>query len=103
MLQGVAHILEHLAFNATESWPNHELVRFLESIGSPFGACQNAYTTQGAAAGLAREASAVQTGARGCWCYSVPHRERCGWVWQPWLLLRELCAGNQHFKCTCWC
>lgn len=42
--RGVAHILEHLAFNATERYTNHELVKFLESVGAPFGACQNART-----------------------------------------------------------
>lgn len=39
-LQGVAHILEHLAFNATEEFSNHEIVKFLESVGAQFGACQ---------------------------------------------------------------
>lgn len=43
--RGVAHILEHLAFNATEKFSNHELIHFLESIGAPFGACQNAHTS----------------------------------------------------------
>ncbi len=43
--QGVAHIVEHLAFNATDRFQNHELVRFLESIGAQFGACQNATTS----------------------------------------------------------
>eukprot|EP00963_Diacronema_lutheri_P003130 scaffold261_cov336-Pavlova_lutheri.AAC.45 len=43
--RGVAHILEHLAFSATEKFSNHDLVKFLESIGAEFGACQNAYTS----------------------------------------------------------
>eukprot|EP00775_Hariotina_reticulata_P001723 gene1723-2067_t len=43
--RGVAHILEHLAFNATEQYSNHDIVTFLESIGASFGACQNAYTS----------------------------------------------------------
>lgn len=43
--RGVAHILEHLAFNATKSFENHAIIAFLESIGSEFGACQNAYTS----------------------------------------------------------
>lgn len=38
--EGVAHILEHLAFSATERFENHALVRFLEAIGASFGACQ---------------------------------------------------------------
>eukprot|EP00240_Pyramimonas_obovata_P014520 CAMPEP_0118953032 /NCGR_PEP_ID=MMETSP1169-20130426/55831_1 /TAXON_ID=36882 /ORGANISM="Pyramimonas obovata, Strain CCMP722" /LENGTH=188 /DNA_ID=CAMNT_0006900391 /DNA_START=275 /DNA_END=838 /DNA_ORIENTATION=- len=43
--RGVAHICEHLAFNGTENYSNHDLVKFLESIGAEFGACQNAYTS----------------------------------------------------------
>ncbi|KIY93439.1 hypothetical protein MNEG_14523 [Monoraphidium neglectum] len=43
--RGVAHILEHLAFNATENYSNHQIVSFLEAIGASFGACQNAYTS----------------------------------------------------------
>ncbi|MEW5319769.1 MAG: hypothetical protein WDW38_010898 [Sanguina aurantia] len=42
---GLAHIVEHLAFNGTEKYSNHEIVRFLEKIGAEFGACQNAYTS----------------------------------------------------------
>mmetsp|Transcript_48705 Transcript_48705/g.115766 ORF Transcript_48705/g.115766 Transcript_48705/m.115766 type:complete len:1036 (+) Transcript_48705:39-3146(+) len=42
--QGVAHIVEHLAFRGTAMYTNFEVVRFLESIGAKFGACQNAYT-----------------------------------------------------------
>jgi hypothetical protein len=37
--------VEHLAFNATDNYSNHDIVRFLESIGAEFGACQNAYTS----------------------------------------------------------
>jgi len=43
--RGVAHILEHLAFSATRRHTNHDIVRFLESIGAEFGACQNASTS----------------------------------------------------------
>ena len=43
--RGVAHIVEHLAFNATEEFENHAIIKFLESIGAEFGACSNAYTT----------------------------------------------------------
>lgn len=37
--------MEHLAFNATKEYTNHDLVNFLESIGCEFGACNNAYTS----------------------------------------------------------
>ena len=43
--RGVAHLVEHLAFRATENNDNFAIVRFLESIGAEFGACQNAYTS----------------------------------------------------------
>ncbi|KAG0559726.1 hypothetical protein KC19_10G125800 [Ceratodon purpureus] len=43
--QGVAHIVEHLAFSATKDYSDHDLVHFLESIGSKFGPCNNAYTS----------------------------------------------------------
>jgi predicted Zn-dependent peptidase len=43
--RGVAHIVEHLAFSATRRYSNHDIVRFLESVGAEFGACQNASTS----------------------------------------------------------
>lgn len=43
--RGVAHIVEHLAFSSTKSYTNHDIVKFLESIGADFGACGNAYTS----------------------------------------------------------
>ncbi|KAK1264477.1 hypothetical protein QJS04_geneDACA018123 [Acorus gramineus] len=43
--RGVAHIVEHLAFSATTKYTNHDIVKFLESIGAEFGACQNAMTS----------------------------------------------------------
>jgi len=43
--RGIAHIIEHLGFSATKAYENHAIVKFLESIGAPFGACQNAYTS----------------------------------------------------------
>ena len=42
---GAAHYLEHMAFNGTEHFPGNELVRYLESIGSGFGAHVNAHTS----------------------------------------------------------
>ncbi|KAK7399022.1 hypothetical protein VNO78_10197 [Psophocarpus tetragonolobus] len=43
--RGVAHIVEHLAFSATRRYTNHDIIKFLESIGAEFGACQNAVTS----------------------------------------------------------
>ncbi|KAH1105483.1 hypothetical protein J1N35_009251 [Gossypium stocksii] len=43
--RGVAHIVEHLAFSATKKYTNHNIVKFLESIGAEFGPCQNAVTS----------------------------------------------------------
>ncbi|XVF49050.1 hypothetical protein PTKIN_Ptkin03bG0237700 [Pterospermum kingtungense] len=43
--RGVAHIVEHLAFSATKKYTNHNIVKFLESIGAEFGPCHNAYTS----------------------------------------------------------
>ena len=43
--RGVAHLVEHLAFRATQNFGNFEIIRFLESIGAEFGPCQNAYTS----------------------------------------------------------
>ncbi|KAL8092442.1 hypothetical protein AgCh_034645 [Apium graveolens] len=42
---GVAHIVEHLAFSATNKYTNHDIIKFLESVGAEFGACQNAVTS----------------------------------------------------------
>ncbi|KAL6558843.1 hypothetical protein OROMI_019193 [Orobanche minor] len=43
--RGVAHIVEHLAFSATKNYTNHDIIKFLESIGVEFGACNNAFTS----------------------------------------------------------
>lgn len=43
--RGVAHIVEHLAFSATKKYTNHDIVKFLESVGAEFSACQNATTS----------------------------------------------------------
>jgi zinc protease len=42
---GLAHFVEHMAFNGTENFPKADLVRYLESIGMRFGADLNAYTS----------------------------------------------------------
>jgi zinc protease len=43
--QGLAHFLEHMAFNGTKNFQKHELINFLERIGMQFGADLNAYTS----------------------------------------------------------
>ncbi len=42
---GLAHFVEHMAFNGTENFEKQELVDYLESIGMRFGADINAYTS----------------------------------------------------------
>ena len=42
--QGLAHFLEHMAFNGTQHFPKNEIVSFIESLGMRFGADLNAYT-----------------------------------------------------------
>jgi len=43
--RGLAHLVEHMAFNGTEHFPKNELVSFIESLGMRFGADLNAYTS----------------------------------------------------------
>lgn len=43
--RGLAHFVEHMAFNGTRRFEKQEIVRFLESIGMRFGADLNAYTS----------------------------------------------------------
>ena len=42
---GLAHFLEHMAFNGTKNFPKHDLIAFIESLGMRFGAHLNAYTS----------------------------------------------------------
>ena len=43
--QGLAHFLEHIAFNGTKNFPGKGIDHFLESIGASFGRNINAYTS----------------------------------------------------------
>ena len=43
--RGLAHFVEHMAFNGTERFEKQELVDYLESTGVRFGADLNAYTS----------------------------------------------------------
>ncbi len=43
--QGLAHYLEHMAFNGTKNFEKNKIVSFIESCGMGFGADLNAYTS----------------------------------------------------------
>lgn len=43
--QGLAHFVEHMAFNGSKNFPKNELVDYLESLGMKFGPEVNAYTS----------------------------------------------------------
>ncbi len=43
--KGLAHLLEHMAFNGSTHFKKHELVSYLQSMGLKFGADLNAYTS----------------------------------------------------------
>ncbi|MGN0187015.1 MAG: M16 family metallopeptidase, partial [Paludibacteraceae bacterium] len=42
---GLAHFLEHMAFNGTEHFPGKGIINYFESIGVNFGGNINAYTS----------------------------------------------------------
>ena len=42
--EGIAHFLEHMAFNGTEKYKSNDLIRELEKMGVAFGPELNAYT-----------------------------------------------------------
>lgn len=43
--RGLAHFVEHMAFNGTKSFPKNELISTLQKLGVDFGAHLNAYTS----------------------------------------------------------
>ena len=43
--RGIAHFVEHMAFNGTRRFPKADIVNFLERVGMRFGADVNAYTS----------------------------------------------------------
>jgi zinc protease len=43
--QGLAHFLEHMAFNGTKNYPAGEMVEFFQRLGMAFGADTNAHTS----------------------------------------------------------
>jgi zinc protease len=42
--RGLAHMVEHMAFNGSKNFPNQRIVAFMQSIGMRFGAHVNAHT-----------------------------------------------------------
>lgn len=42
---GLAHFLEHMAFNGTKNYPKKRIIEYFESIGVKFGTNINAYTS----------------------------------------------------------
>jgi len=42
--RGLAHFVEHMAFDGTKHFPENELIDYLRSIGTSFGPDVNAYT-----------------------------------------------------------
>lgn len=42
--RGLAHFLEHMAFNGSDNFPPGEVIKYFESIGLTFGRDQNAFT-----------------------------------------------------------
>ena len=43
--QGLAHMMEHMAFNGTKNFKKNDIISFLQSIGVEFGSDLNAYTS----------------------------------------------------------
>jgi zinc protease len=43
--QGLAHFVEHMAFNGTKHFPKQDVVKLMESLGMRFGPHVNAYTS----------------------------------------------------------
>jgi zinc protease len=43
--RGIAHYLEHMAFNGSENFPPGEVIKFFEGMGMTFGRDQNAFTS----------------------------------------------------------
>ena len=42
---GLAHFLEHMAFNGTKNFPGKGIINYMQNIGAKFGTNLNAYTS----------------------------------------------------------
>ena len=60
--QGLAHFLEHMAFNGTKNLPGKMLIEYLEKIGVKFGANLNASTSWDVTQYLMRDVPTVREG-----------------------------------------
>ena len=43
--RGLAHFVEHMAFNGTQHYPKQQIISFMQSIGMQFGPSVNAFTS----------------------------------------------------------
>jgi zinc protease len=60
--RGLAHFLEHMAFNGTEHFPDKTMLEYLESIGAKFGTNVNAYTSLDETVYMLMNVPVVRTG-----------------------------------------
>lgn len=60
--RGLAHFLEHMAFNGTRNFPDKQIIDYLEKIGVKFGANLNAYTGVDATVYNMNEVPVVRSG-----------------------------------------
>ncbi len=59
---GLAHFLEHMAFNGAKNFEGKEMINYLESIGVKFGAELNAYTSFDETRYTIKDAPVARTG-----------------------------------------
>jgi zinc protease len=105
--RGVAHLVEHMAFNGTEHFPKQALVDYLESVGMRFGPDINAYTSFDETVYMITlptdSAGALETGLEiiGDWAHAVAfdslevEKER-GVVLEEWRLGQGAGSRMQH-------
>ena len=108
--RGLAHFVEHMAFNGTARFAGNEIIDYLESIGSGFGPDVNAYTSFDETVYQLEvptdDATAVETGFQilSDWAYAISfdpeelERER-GVVLEEWRTGRGASArlNDQQF------
>lgn len=104
--RGLAHFVEHMAFNGTTRFKKQELVDYIESIGMRFGADLNAYTSfdetvyqllvpTDSAHILSRGFDILEDWARGVTLDTTEIRKERGVVKEEWRLGRG--AGQRMF------